>query len=716
MTERGVPEDRAEATVPKIQREEQSALEEWDRYVRAKDLGHEKYMARARKQDDFYRGEQWDPADKAKLDKQGKPALTINQVFPTINAILGEQITRRADLRFKPAKDGSEEVATVISKVIMQILYENDFDSKESEAFADGIIEERGYYDIRMEFDENLQGSATITVEDPKDVIPDPYGKDYDPATWQEVTKTRWWSLDEVELEYGKEQRNKVEHIARNERTRGEDSFRYETSFSDDDAAANSHAEWWGTKAANRQVRSVRVIERQFYQNTLVYYFVDPATGDSKKAPPGWNREQRRAFASKTKLFLHQKQERRIRWRVSVDKVLLHDDWSPYNTFTIIPYFAFFRRGRTMSAVTNLISPQENLNKLSSQELHIVNSTANSGWITEVGSLSNMTAEELASKGAETGLVIEKNAGRESPEKIKPNTVPSGIDRISQKAHNNIRQISGINDGMLGLESAEVSGVALASKEKRAQIQIQVPMENLARTRKLVARKLLELLQQFYTEPRLMKITRPMPKPGESEVEEVEINTPSPEGHIINDITVGKYEVVVSSQPSRDTFNDSQFAEAMSLVEIGIPIPPDRIIEYSNLADKHALAEEVRAMTGRGEPTEEELALQQQIQQMELMTMQLNLAKLEGEAMKVRAEAQKLLAESGAIPVELELQMVELEADIQKEREGFEVRKELALTNARNQLEKVLMQAKAKQLEQTTAAALAPRTPVRPQR
>ena len=42
-----------------------------------------------------------------------------------------------------------------------------------------------------------------------------------------------------------------------------------------------------------------------------------------------------------------------------------------------------------------MISPQEQLNKISSQELHIVNTTANSGWVVESGSLSNMTEEEL---------------------------------------------------------------------------------------------------------------------------------------------------------------------------------------------------------------------------------------------------------------------------------------------------------------------------------
>ncbi len=116
-----------------VKKAEQTALEEWDRYRKAKDLGHENYMARAKKADEFYRGEQWDPADKAALDKQGKPALTINQILPTINALLGEQVTRRADMRYKAAKGGTEAIATVLTKLVNQILDENSFDDLESE-------------------------------------------------------------------------------------------------------------------------------------------------------------------------------------------------------------------------------------------------------------------------------------------------------------------------------------------------------------------------------------------------------------------------------------------------------------------------------------------------------------------------------------------------------------------------------------------------------
>ena len=61
-----------------------------EQFKSARDAGHDKYVELSMKCDDFYRGHQWDDADKARLDSQGRPALTLNMVLSTVNAILGE--------------------------------------------------------------------------------------------------------------------------------------------------------------------------------------------------------------------------------------------------------------------------------------------------------------------------------------------------------------------------------------------------------------------------------------------------------------------------------------------------------------------------------------------------------------------------------------------------------------------------------------------------
>ena len=94
------------------------ATNQFERYERARDNGHLDYIETAKKCDAFYRGNQWDPADVASLDDEGRPALTINTILPTINTVLGEQSTRRADVNFKPRGNGNQEIADVLINYI----------------------------------------------------------------------------------------------------------------------------------------------------------------------------------------------------------------------------------------------------------------------------------------------------------------------------------------------------------------------------------------------------------------------------------------------------------------------------------------------------------------------------------------------------------------------------------------------------------------------
>ena len=60
---------------------------------------------------------------------------------------------------------------------------------------------------------------------------------------------------------------------------------------------------------------------------------------------------------------------------------------------------------------------------------------------------------------------------------------------------------------MLGTDSPEVSGIAIRAKQNRGAMMIQVPLDNLAKTRQHLAEHVLRLVQQFYTEERIVQIT-----------------------------------------------------------------------------------------------------------------------------------------------------------------------------------------------------------------
>lgn len=663
--------------------QQEVASKQWDRYVRARDNGHLAYIELAKRCDAYYRGDQWDEMDLAALEAQGRPALTINTILPTVNTVLGEQSTRRADVRFKPRRNADDAVAQTLTKLYMQIADNNKLDWVEQQVFSDGLIMDgRGYFDVRMDFSDHVEGEIRITAKDPLDVLIDPDAKDYDPKTWNEVFETKWMTLDEIEELYGKKKAEDLRFIAENGNSFGRDSVEYEENrYGDLDATADYLGAGIPGDDEYRNVRALRVIERQHRRMHRVDCYVDPLTGDQRDVPENWSDAKAKKFAKQHGLDIISKVKRRVRWTVTCDKVVLHDDWSPYNDFTVVPYFAYFRRGRPFGMVRNLLSPQEQLNKIASQELHIVNTTANSGWVVESGSLVGMTADDLEEHGAETGLVLEYNRGSNPPSKIPPNQIPTGLDRISQKAALNIKTISGVNDSMLGSDSAEVSGVAIQAKQNRGVIMIQVPLDNLRKARHYLAEKVLDLIQSFYTEERIIMITNeddPM-QPREPLV----INQMTPEGRIVNDLTLGEYDVVIATAPARDSFDEVQFAEALNLRQVGVAIPDDAIIEYSHLARKQELAKRIRMLTGQEPPTPEQAEMQAVQAQMAMQQAQLELGKLQAEVQKLQSEAAMNIAKvQDTADVGPQLRMAELQSKMAMKQQELDLRRELAdLTN-----------------------------------
>ena len=657
------------------------AKSQFDAYTRARDNGHEEYIHMAKKCDAYYRGEQWDDFDMQMLDDQGRPALTINTILPTINAVLAEQSSKKADIQFKPRGGGEQDVADVLTQVYAYVADNNKLDWVEQQVFSDGLIQDRGYFDVRVDFEEHVQGEIKIEAKDPLDILIDPDAKHYDPRTWNEIFETKWMSIDEIEETYGQEKADKLRMLAETGTTLGADSMEYEEERYGDTEQDGYGQQYPGDPENARMLRSIRVIERQYYKLDDCMYYVDPVSGDKRKVPNAWGKKKREKFADEFGLDIITKKMRRVRWTVTADTVVLFDDFSPYDHFTIVPYFPYFRRGKPFGMVRNLLSPQEQLNKISSQELHIVNTTANSGWIVESGSLSGMTADDLEEHGAETGLVLEYNRGSTPPGKIPPNQIPTGLDRISQKAAQNIKQISGITEAMLGMDSPEVSGVAIQAKQNRGSMLLQVPLDNLAKTRQYLAEKILHMVQSYYTEERIIQITDESDpyKPRQK----LRVNEMTPEGEIINDLTLGEYDVIVGTAPARDNFDEMQFAEAIELRQVGVPIPDDMIVEYSHLSRKADIAERIRQMQGTAPPSEEQVQLQQFQMESQIRSTQLEIAKLEAEVTNLQTSAELNMAKAQNAQMDPQLKVAELQSKIQSKREELGLREKLSqLTNS----------------------------------
>lgn len=613
------------------------AFQTWSRYARVRDDGHAKYVAKADRCEKFFAGDQWEAADRAELEGVRRPVLTINKILSTVSNILGEQINNRAEIGFRPRSGAPAGTADILTKVFRQISDNNQLDWKRSDMFTDGVIGSRGFLDVRLDYSDNNQGEVRIDNINRKNVLIDSDGEAYDPDTWSEVFTTKWVTADDIAVLYG-------EADAELLRNRDNSSFPYgyDSIQMDRDRFGESRtAQYNDGSDQSNVIRNIRVVERQFRTLDRQKLFLSPHTGDTRAIPDDFKPAQIAHFVQNYGFKVITKLVRRIKWVVIADNVVLHNEWSPYKHFTIVPYFPYFRYGHTIGLVENLLGPQELLNKVTSQELHITNTSANSGYVVQAGALVNMTVAELEANGAKTGLVVEVSGDTSKAlTKITPNAVPSGLDRMSYKAEESIKTISGVSDSMQGQDRADVAAKAIQAKQKAGSTNLVKPLDNLARTDAILARNILDLVQEFYTEERLMTITHDQAT-GETETFSINQRNPEPQTgeeteenpyqEILNDLTLGEYDVVVTSVPHRETLEDSQFEQAMALREAGVPIPDSVLVDSSRLMNKKDI---IRQMAGDQTSPEAQAAkaLQQRGQEAEV-------AKSEGEAAQKHADA-----------------------------------------------------------------------------
>lgn len=137
---------------------------------------------------------------------------------------------------------------------------------------------------------------------------------------------------------------------------------------------------------------------------------------------------------------------------------------------------------------------------------------------------------------------------------------PSGLMAMGRNANDDIKATTGIFDASLGARSNETSGVAIRSRDKQGETSNYHFTDNLHITLRHVGRCIVDMWPRVYDAPRTLRIL------GEDKkMSSVEINQPIPPEQrkpdpktgavqaVLNDMTVGEYDVTVGVGPSYDT-------------------------------------------------------------------------------------------------------------------------------------------------------------------
>jgi len=305
------------------------------------------------------------------------------------------------------------------------------------------------------------------------------------------------------------------------------------------------------------------------------------------------------------------KRIRQIRVASYLGDLVLEDVESPYkHGFLPLIWFLPDWDGEgdiPRGVVRDLKDPQREINKRRSQLLHILNTMANRGWLVAEGSLSPEQERKMEILGSAPGVMVKYNGT--PPTAFDMTQLPTAFAQIEQASTDDLKEISGINEEMMGMNvPASASGRAIELKQQAAITSIAGMLDNLRRTKKQVMRMLWGyrgrpgLIQQFMTEETVIRITQDDGKPGFARLNE-KVPVPDPltgqlpfvddNGDIVatvmNDLSTWEFDIVLSDEPTSPSGRTAAFWKLLEAAKQGVPIPPDILLEASDIPQKEAI-------------------------------------------------------------------------------------------------------------------------------
>jgi hypothetical protein len=248
------------------------------------------------------------------------------------------------------------------------------------------------------------------------------------------------------------------------------------------------------------------------------------------------------------------------------------------------------------------------------------------------------------------------------PQRQFPNQLHTGIQQEVVIADQELHDTTGLQQASMGERSNEKSGIAIAERRRQGDRGQITYVDNLARSMKYAGKVLVDLIPKIYDTPRMVRIQM---EDGETDFVQVNAEWERKGKPVKYDLTVGKYDVLVSVGPGYVT----QRLEAADSMERFIkayppaaPILGDLFAKNLDWPGADEIAERLRKLMPPGivESEEDEgdglppagppqpdpmqmLALEQEKEK--LKQEQLKTMKLQAEIQKIQVQTQKEAAE-----------------------------------------------------------------------
>lgn len=504
----------------------------------------------------FRAGEQWPEGIKRQRERDGRPCLTINQIPQFLRQVTNDQRQNRPSIQVNPIDDDADpETAEIIQGVIRHIEYDSAADAAYDTAFQAAVTGGFGYFRIGTEYSGPMsfeQDIKILRVKNPFTVYMDPNAKepDYSDACFGFVVET--FSREEFQAKYPKAELSAMEDWA-----------------SVGDGWADQH--------------TCRVVE-YFYkesQEKTICLLSDRSTVLKEYLPKKLPKDISVVSERQTQIDV-------VLWvKMNGIEILEETEWAG-RWIPIIPVLGdeLDVDGKRVleGLVRNAKEPQQQYNFMASASTEAIALAPKAPYIAAEGQIEGHE-REWQSANVKNNAVLPYKPVSLNGQPLPPpqrNTVEPAIQATTMammQASADLKNVTGIYEAALGQQGNEKSGKAILARQSQSNGSNFHYVDNLSRALRHAGRIILDLIPKVYDTPRVLRII------GEDGVQKtVAVNTPPTPAPAVDpsvqqdqakaqqgvsrlyDLTVGKYDVTISTGPSYQTKRQEAVNSMIQLV------------------------------------------------------------------------------------------------------------------------------------------------------
>jgi len=544
------------------------------------------------------------------LPLQSKRTFQFNRIRRVINLVTGYQRKNRKSTIIVPMENSDQEGADEFSGLIQWANQYSNAYSILSEAFEGACTTGFNLLSVWMDYNSDpVSGDIKLTNLHHNGCLIDPTFKNRDLSDVNYIWTRRWMSKRQIaSLLPGRED----EINAMSNTAKRDDKFMYlPENYQFNLKGFLTYDEYWYLDSR---------------ETTLL---IDLESGETLEWP-GDKLSLEVYKKDFPNVKVHKMSKPTVKLAVAVNDRVMYDGPNPYGIDRYpfvgvfgyfepeIPYFSLKMQGM----VRGLRDSQYLYTRRRTIELDILESQINSGIKFKESALVDPDDAFLTGQGRR--LAIRTTANMEDVEVIQPPQIPAGMFELSKALGDEINQISGINEELLGSASDDVSGILSQLRQGAGLTTLQVLFDQLDDSQKQLGQIYMDMIQANFSPGKVKRILN-------REVSDQFTNK-----------SFQKYDCQVEEGMMTSTQKQMQFQQLIALRQMEIPIPTDLIIKACPLQNKSDLLEAIEAQEQQ-EAQQAQLQFQQALQEQQVLTNSLA-AKAESD----RALAAERLNKMGA--------------------------------------------------------------------